>query len=94
LVALEGTYVRRHLHRGTDTTPQLAANRQALWQLPIDKDKLLHRRRRLEDAVLASAMRARGGVPDAEQPLRQAGQELFEALFATPVDGGTGPVWR
>lgn len=44
--------------------------------------------------MLASAMRARGGVPDAEQPLRQAGQELFEALFATPVDGGTGPVWR
>ena len=44
--------------------------------------------------MLASAMRARGGVPDAVQPLRQAGQELFEALFTTPVDGGTGPVWR
>ena len=36
--------------------------------------------------MLASGARARGAVvPDEEQPLRQAGQQLFEALFCGPV---------
>lgn len=59
--------------------------------LRLDVDAVLSRQSHLEMSVLASSARARGGlVPAAEQPLRQTGQELFEALFA----GSVGSIYR
>ncbi len=54
--------------------------------LRLDLPRLLRMRPTLESAVLASAAHARGGpVPEIEQPLRDAGQELFEGLFTGAV---------
>jgi hypothetical protein len=50
----------------------------------LDVPGLLGRRALLEATVLASAVRRRS-VPAAEQPVRQAGRELFGALFPGPV---------
>ena len=59
--------------------------------LRLDVEGLLRRRSGLENAVLASAAQARGGVvPAVEQPLRAAGQEMFEALFT----GAVGETYR
>ena len=56
--------------------------------LRLDVHDVLRRRGQLEASVLASSARTRGGVmPTAELPLRQTGQELFEALFAGSVGG-------
>jgi len=54
--------------------------------LNLDVPRILQKRRSLENAVLASAAHARSGpVPEAERPLRDAGQELFEGLFTGAV---------
>lgn len=52
----------------------------------LDVHALLERRGGLENAVLASAASARGGVvPEIERPLRQMGQTLFEAVFTGSI---------
>jgi hypothetical protein len=49
---------------------------------------LLDQRPQLEETVLLSSVATRRVIPQAEQPLRQFGQQLFEALFsAAPVRG-------
>jgi len=53
----------------------------------LDVDEMLDRRADLEQTILASAVSARRMVPLAEEPVRQAGQQLFDALFAGPVRG-------
>src|SRR5215467_13696946 len=55
--------------------------------LNLDVDELLSRRGLWEGAVLASSVRARRRVPTIEQPVRELGQGLFEALFAGSING-------
>ena len=55
--------------------------------LNLDVDELLSRREQWEGAVLASSVRARRRVPTIEQPVRELGQGLFEALFAGSISG-------
>jgi tetratricopeptide (TPR) repeat protein len=51
-------------------------------------DELLERRQRVEETVLASSARARGGaLEELERPLRQVGQDLFDALFGGSIAG-------
>ena len=55
--------------------------------LQLDVEELLSRRALMETTVLASAVAARRSVPATEQPVREVGQQLFEALFpAGPVN--------
>lgn len=54
--------------------------------LVLDVADLLSRRDLLEATVLASAV-PRRGVSAAEQPVRDVGQQLFQAVFAGPVYG-------
>jgi len=56
-------------------------------QLRLDAEKLLSRRRELASAVLASAVPTRGRLSAQELPVRQVGQQLFEAVFAERVYG-------
>jgi len=49
----------------------------------LDADSLLARRRLLQQAVLASAVPSRSGLPETEQPVREAGQMLFARLLGT-----------
>ena len=56
-------------------------------QLRLDTEKLLSRRRELASAVLASAVPTRGRLSAQELPVRQVGQQLFEAVFAERVYG-------
>ncbi|GAA3688387.1 hypothetical protein GCM10023081_27150 [Arthrobacter ginkgonis] len=53
----------------------------------LDVDALLDRRAELEDAVLTSAISTRRTISRAEKPLREVGQQLFQALFTGPVNG-------
>jgi tetratricopeptide (TPR) repeat protein len=66
---------------------QAAAGGEPVGSLRIDVDDLLSRRSQLEATVLASAVPARRTVPVAEQPVRQVGRQLFEALFTGSVYG-------
>src|SRR6516162_10095076 len=77
--ASPGEYTVRVVHA--------AAGGQTIGTLNLDVDELLSRRDQWEGAVLASSGRARRMVPAIEQPVRELGQGLFEALFAGPVNG-------
>lgn len=78
--ARRGEYAVRVIHA--------AGGGEPAGLLQLDVDDLLERRPGLEHAVLASAARSRGGiVAEIEQPLREIGLELFEALFGGPVAG-------
>src|SRR5262249_59582215 len=59
----------------------------ATGHLRLDTDELLDRRRELASAVLASAVPTRGRLSAQELPIRQVGQQLFEAVFAERVYG-------
>jgi tetratricopeptide (TPR) repeat protein len=59
----------------------------ATGHLRLDTDELLNRRRELASAVLASAVPTRGRLSAQELPIRQVGQQLFEAVFAERVYG-------
>jgi outer membrane protein assembly factor BamB len=63
-----------------------AAGGEPAAPLELDVEGVLDRRELLETTLLASAV-ARRSVPVAEQPVRQVGQQLFEALFTGPVYG-------
>ena len=56
-------------------------------QLRLDAERLLGRRRELASAVLASAVPTRGRLSAQELPIREVGQQLFEAVFAERVYG-------
>ena len=56
-------------------------------QLRLDVEELLGRRRGLAFAVLASAVPTRGRLSAQELPVREVGQQLFEAVFAERVYG-------
>ncbi len=56
-------------------------------RLVLDADAILNQRDELERTVLSSAVPRRGIVSAAEQPLREVGRQLFEALFTGPVYG-------
>ena len=58
----------------------------ASGRLRLDTGELLNRRRELASAVLASAVPTRR-LSAQELPIRQVGQQLFEALFAERVYG-------
>ncbi|MFJ7206810.1 CHAT domain-containing protein [Streptomyces sp. NPDC098789] len=64
-----------------------AAGGEPSAELRLDVDGLLGRRAALEATVLASSVHARRAVPATEEPVRQVGQQLFEALFTGPVYG-------
>ena len=59
----------------------------ASGQLRLDAEKLLSRRRELASAVLASAVPTRSTLSAQELPVREVGQQLFEAVFAERVYG-------
>jgi tetratricopeptide (TPR) repeat protein len=59
----------------------------ASGQLQLDADELMDRRRELASAVLASAVPTRGWLSAQELPLREVGQQLFQAVFAERVYG-------
>ena len=63
-----------------------AAGGEPTGALELDVTELLARRELLETTLLASAV-ARRSVPAAEQPVREVGQQLFQALFSGPVYG-------
>lgn len=53
----------------------------------LDVDAILNRLADLEATVLASAALARRQTPLAERPVREVGQQLFQALFSREVYG-------
>jgi outer membrane protein assembly factor BamB len=63
-----------------------AAGGEPTANLQLDVEQLLGRRGLLEATLLASAVARRSG-PAAEQPVREVGQQLFQALFSGPVYG-------
>ena len=73
-----GDYLVRVIHA--------AAGGEPTAPLELDVEEVLGRRELLETTLLASAV-ARRSVPPAEQPVREVGQQLFEALFTGPVYG-------
>jgi hypothetical protein len=75
--ATPGEYAVRVVHA--------AAGGQPTGTLNLDVAELLHRRDQWEGAVLASSVTARRTVPAIEQPVRELGRGLFEALFAGSV---------
>jgi hypothetical protein len=74
-----GEYVVRVVHA--------VAGGEPTGTLKLDVEDLRGRREQLEQAILSSSVRARRLVPAIEQPVRQLGLGLFEALFAGPVRG-------
>lgn len=60
---------------------------QPWGRLVLDAEGILGRRDDLERAVLSSAVQRRGAVSAAERPVREVGQQLFEALFTGQVYG-------
>ena len=56
-------------------------------RLELDVGGILSRRNELQSAVLTSAVKVRRIMAPEENALQQIGQQLFEALFAGPVDG-------
>jgi outer membrane protein assembly factor BamB len=73
-----GTYEVRVIHA--------AAGGEPVAHLELDVEGVLGRRDLLEATLLASAVARRSG-PAAEQPVRDVGQQLFQALFTGPVYG-------
>ena len=73
-----GSYVVRVLHA--------AAGGEPVGTLELDVEEMLSRRGLLEATVLASAL-PRRSVSAAEQPVREVGLQLFQALFTGPVYG-------
>jgi outer membrane protein assembly factor BamB len=63
-----------------------AAGGEPVATLALDVAQVLGRRDLLEATLLASAVARRSG-PAAEQPVREVGQQLFQALFTGPVYG-------
>ena len=63
-----------------------AAGGEPVGELYLDIDDMLGRRDLLEATVLASAV-PRRAVAATEQPVREAGQQLFQALFTGQVYG-------
>ena len=63
-----------------------AAGGEPVGELYLDIDDMLGRRDLLEATVLASAV-PRRAVAVTEQPVREAGQQLFQALFTGEVYG-------
>jgi CHAT domain len=63
-----------------------AAGGEPVSTLELDVEGVLNRRDLLEATVLASAV-VRREVSAAEQPVRDVGRQLFEALFTGPVYG-------
>ncbi len=63
-----------------------AAGGEPVGTLKLDVNTILSQRELLEATVLASAV-AHRAVPLAERPVRQLGQQIFEALFTGPVYG-------
>ncbi|MFJ5547622.1 CHAT domain-containing protein [Streptomyces sp. NPDC093225] len=74
-----GGYDVRVVHAAAGGEPHAA--------LLLDVEALLDRRRELEATVLASSVQARRAVSATEEPVRQVGRQLFEALFTGPVYG-------
>ncbi|MFE0653957.1 CHAT domain-containing protein [Streptomyces sp. NPDC059534] len=72
-------YEVRVVHAAAGGEPSVA--------LQLDVDGLLNRRAALEATVLASSVQARRAVSAIEAPVREVGQQLFEALFTGPVYG-------
>jgi tetratricopeptide (TPR) repeat protein len=72
------SYVVRVIHAAAGGEPSGA--------LELDVEELLGRRSLLEATLLASAV-ARRAVTEAEQPVRDVGKRLFQALFTGPVNG-------
>lgn len=64
-----------------------AAGGQPTAVMQLDVEQLLRDRDRLENVVLASAVKARRVVPVGEQYMREIGQLLFSSLFVGPVYG-------
>jgi CHAT domain len=56
---------------------------EASAEVVLDVDTLLARREQVEHAVLASGKASRGVLTEAERPLREIGQALFEALLGS-----------
>ena len=56
---------------------------EASAAVQLDADSLLARRGLLQQAVLASAVPGRSGLPETEQPVREAGEVLFARLLGT-----------
>ncbi len=63
-----------------------AAGGEPEGTLQLDVEEVLSRRDLIEATVLASAV-ARRSVSAQEQPVREVGQQLFQALFTGPVYG-------
>lgn len=76
--AQPGSYAVRVIHA--------AAGGEPMGELYLDIDDMLGQRDLLEATVLASAV-PRRAVAATEQPVREAGQQLFRALFTGPVYG-------
>jgi tetratricopeptide (TPR) repeat protein len=66
-----------------------AADGEPTGTLELDVEELLDRRNLLEMTLLASGVQRRSrSVPEAEQPVREVGRQLFQALFPPgPVYG-------
>ena len=63
-----------------------AAGGEPTGTLNLDVEDLRRRREQVEQAVLSSSVLTRRAVPAVEQPVRQLGLGLFEALFTGPVN--------
>jgi len=76
-----GSYLVRVIHA--------AAGGEPTGTLELDVEELLDRRILLEMTLLASGVRRRSrSAPEAEQPVREMGRQLFQALFPPgPVYG-------
>jgi tetratricopeptide (TPR) repeat protein len=73
-----GSYQARVIHA--------AAGGEPTGTVDLDVEEVLGRRGLLEATLLASAVGRRSVLPD-EQPVREVGRQLFEALFTGPVYG-------
>ncbi|WP_215787270.1 CHAT domain-containing WD40 repeat protein [Paractinoplanes bogorensis] len=61
---------------------------EASAEFTLDVDALLAQRGPIQTALLASSANVRGRISRLEQPVRDLGAALFEALFATPAVAG------
>ena len=73
-------------HNYTVRVVRAAAGGEPVGSLELDAAEILSTRDLLESTLLASAVSHRS-VSAAEQPLREVGRRLFEALFTGPVYG-------
>src|SRR5687768_15536672 len=63
------------------------AGGHAAGMFDLDVDAILNKLANLESTVLASAVLARRQTPLTERPVREVGQQLFQALFGRKVYG-------